>query len=60
MTEITRSRRTKNVHVDSGQFYRLMEVGQEIDVYRNQSQAQQDNYEQVLKVVIDEFEEEYE
>jgi hypothetical protein len=37
-----------------------MEVGQEIDVYRNQSQAQQDNYEAVLKVVIDEFEDKYE
>jgi hypothetical protein len=60
VNEISRSRRTKSVHVDSEQFYRLMEVGQKIDVYRNQSQAQQDNYEQVLKVVIDEFEDKYE
>jgi hypothetical protein len=57
-SEFSRSRKTKSIPVDSEQYYRLIEIGRKIDVYENYGEAQVDNYESVLKVVLDAFTEE--
>lgn len=56
---VTRSRKTKKIPIDSAQYYRLVNVGEEIGHYDSQPQARRDNLELVLTTVLDHFEEEH-
>jgi len=56
MVEPTPSRRTHEANIDSEQFYRLISIAEECDIYSGRHEARTDNYEAVIATVCRYFE----
>ena len=48
--------RTTEAHIDTDAFSRLMEVARETDVYNTRREARQDSFEEIINLLIDDFE----